>query len=142
MKRGRKRKDRKTSQHVAPSRIFPLNAFAVDLGLFTESFKRRGILLALIAGCRTFPALGLGAPPPSPVNRDWSITVAGAPHFITSEALLLRSTQVRHGFRLNNVNSKSSPNHPGSSQHRSNSFGEVLRWFFCLKANSVLRPGL
>lgn len=58
MKRGRERKDMKTSQHVAPSPIFPLNAFAVDLGLFTESFKRRWILLALIASRRTFPALG------------------------------------------------------------------------------------
>lgn len=55
MKRGRERKDMKTSQHVAPSPIFPLNAFAVDLGLLTESFKRRWILLALIASRRTFP---------------------------------------------------------------------------------------
>lgn len=58
MKRGRERKDMKTSQHVAPSPIFPLNVFAVDLGLFTESFKRRWILLVLIASRRTFPASG------------------------------------------------------------------------------------
>lgn len=35
MKRGRERKDVKTSQHVAPLPHFPLNLFAVDLGLFT-----------------------------------------------------------------------------------------------------------
>lgn len=67
MKRERERKDMKTSQHVAPSPIFPLNAFTVDLGLFTESFKRRWILLALIAACRTFPALGA---PLNPLTRQ------------------------------------------------------------------------
>ena len=48
----------KTSQHMAPSPISPLNVFGMDLGLFAESFKRRWILLVLIASHRTFSALG------------------------------------------------------------------------------------
>lgn len=34
-------RDVKTSQHKAPPSVPPLNVFRMDLGLFTESFKRR-----------------------------------------------------------------------------------------------------
>lgn len=57
MKRERKKgRENITARGSFP--IFPLNVFGKDLGLFTESFKRRWILLALIASRRTFPASG------------------------------------------------------------------------------------